>query len=109
MNELNNLNGMVVIVAGGSTPYCLSVCVARKLVEAEDIFTFELVSADGDCLPAFSASSHLDVHIQCGLTRQYSLCKDPAESDRHPIGVLNDTVFSMIRIRAAAQSPFMSR
>lgn len=67
-----------------------SVRVARKSQEAVDICTFELVSADGGPLPAFSAGSHIDVHIPNGMTRQYSLCNDPTESDRYIIGVLKD-------------------
>jgi vanillate O-demethylase ferredoxin subunit len=64
--------------------------VASKSVEALDICTFELVSADGTPLPAFSAGSHVDVQLPNGLTRQYSLCNDPAESHRYLIGVLKD-------------------
>jgi vanillate O-demethylase ferredoxin subunit len=64
--------------------------VTRKHIEAEDICTFELASADGTPLPSFSAGSHVDVQIPGGLTRQYSLCNDPAESHRYLIGVLRD-------------------
>src|SRR5258706_3747739 len=70
----------------------LRVRVARKATAAVDICTFELVSADDGSLPAFSAGSHLDVHLPNGLTRQYSLCNDPAESHRYLIGVLRDSV-----------------
>jgi vanillate O-demethylase ferredoxin subunit len=68
----------------------LSVRVARKQIEALDICSFELVHADGHPLPAFSAGSHIDVHLPNGLTRQYSLCNDPRESHRYQIGVLRD-------------------
>jgi vanillate O-demethylase ferredoxin subunit len=68
----------------------LNVRVARKATEATDVCTFELVSTDGSLLPAFSAGSHVDVHLPNGLTRQYSLCNDPAESHRYLIGVLKD-------------------
>jgi vanillate monooxygenase ferredoxin subunit len=68
----------------------LNVRVARKADEAQDICTFELVHADGKALPAFSAGSHVDVHLPNGLTRQYSLCNDPGESHRYLIGVLHD-------------------
>jgi vanillate O-demethylase ferredoxin subunit len=73
-----------------NAPSALSVRVTRKAVEAEDICTFELTSADGNPLPAFSAGSHIDVQLPGGLTRQYSLCNDPAESHRYLIGVLRD-------------------
>ena len=68
----------------------LSVRVARKAQEATDICTFELVAVDGGALPAFSAGSHVDVQLPGGLTRQYSLCNDSAESHRYLIGVLLD-------------------
>ena len=68
----------------------LTVRVARKSVEAVDICTFELVDVNGHPLPAFSAGSHVDVNLPNGLTRQYSLCNDPAESHRYLIGVLRD-------------------
>lgn len=68
----------------------LKVRVARKSVEAVDICAFELVSVDGTSLPAFSAGSHVDVHLPGGITRQYSLCNDPAEGHRYMIGVLKD-------------------
>jgi vanillate O-demethylase ferredoxin subunit len=68
----------------------LKVRVAAKTVEAVDICSFELVEAGGRALPSFSAGSHVDVVIGDGLTRQYSLCNDPAESHRYQIAVLRD-------------------
>jgi len=73
-------------VSGG----LLSVRVARKSIEAEDICSLELVSADGTPLPAFAAGSHIDVQLPGGPTRQYSLCNDPAETHRYLIAVLRD-------------------
>ena len=68
----------------------LTVRVARKAAEAVDICTYELVDVNGASLPAFSAGSHIDVHLPNGFTRQYSLCNDPTESHRYLIGVLRD-------------------
>ena len=68
----------------------LRVRVARKSLEALDICSFELVPLDGRELPAFSAGSHVDVHLPNGMTRQYSLCNDAAESHRYLICVLKD-------------------
>lgn len=68
----------------------LHVRVARKVPEAEGICSFELVAAERQALPAFSAGSHIDVHLPGGLTRQYSLCNDPKESHRYVIAVLNE-------------------
>lgn len=68
----------------------ITVKVARKTQEALDICSFELVAADGARLPAFSAGSHIDVHIDERLVRQYSLCNCDSQSDRYVIGVLRD-------------------
>lgn len=68
----------------------LQVRVVRKATEAVDISTFEFVNVDARPLPAFSAGSHIDVHLPNGLTRQYSLCNDPSEGHRYLIGVLRD-------------------
>ena len=46
--------------------------------------TFELVNVDERPLPAFSAGSHIDVHLPSGLTRQYSLCNDPTRGPPLP-------------------------
>lgn len=54
----------------------LRVRVARKILEAKDICSYELVSAEGDGvpLPSFTAGAHIDVHVKEGIIRQYSLC-----------------------------------
>jgi vanillate O-demethylase ferredoxin subunit len=65
----------------------LELRVARKTLEAEGIAGFELVSASGGELPAFSAGAHLDVHLPGGLVRQYSLCNAPEERHRYCIAV----------------------
>lgn len=68
----------------------LEVRVTRKSIEAEGICSFELAAEDGGVLPAFSAGSHIDVHIPGAIVRQYSLFNSPAEKDRYLIGVLLD-------------------
>jgi vanillate monooxygenase ferredoxin subunit len=68
----------------------LRVRVGRKTSEAVDIATLELINVDDRPLPAFSAGSHIDVHLPNGLTRQYSLCNAPSEGHRYLIGVLRD-------------------
>lgn len=68
----------------------LSVKVASKRVEAIDVVSLELVSADGQALPVFTAGAHIDVYVPGGLIRQYSLLNDCTESSRYLIGVLRD-------------------
>lgn len=64
--------------------------VRRIAVEAQDICSFELVDAEGQTLPSFSAGSHVDVHLDGGLVRQYSLCNDPRETHRYLLAVLRE-------------------
>ncbi|MDM0084720.1 cytochrome P450/oxidoreductase [Variovorax sp. J31P179] len=56
---------------------------------AEGIVRLRLASPDGRPMPRWTPGSHLD--IECGspdLTRQYSLCGDPAHADTLEIAVL---------------------
>ncbi|SAL00536.1 ferredoxin-NADPH reductase [Caballeronia calidae] len=57
---------------------------------AENINAFEFVSLDGNALPAFSAGSHVDVHLPGATIRQYSLCNSPNERHRYVVAVLRD-------------------
>jgi vanillate O-demethylase ferredoxin subunit len=68
----------------------ISLMVSRKRVEAEGVYSFELVNTDNANLPPFSAGSHIAVEIAPGLVRQYSLCNSPAERHRYLIGVLRE-------------------
>lgn len=67
-----------------------TVRVRAIVYEAEGIASFELRDPDGRTLPAFTAGSHIDVHIAPGFVRQYSLCNDPAEHHRYVIAALRE-------------------
>ena len=60
--------------------------------EAKDVSLFEFMPLHGQKLKAFSAGSHIDIHLPNGLIRQYSLCNSPLENDRYVIGVKRDAV-----------------
>jgi vanillate O-demethylase ferredoxin subunit len=68
----------------------IAVRVANKVCEAESICSYELVSLDGAPLPPFEAGAHVDVHLDGGVVRQYSLCNAPGETHRYQIAVLRD-------------------
>lgn len=68
----------------------IDVVVTSKCREAEGIYSFELSAVDHGSLPAFSAGSHVDVHLPNGLVRQYSLCNHPEEHHCYRLGVLLD-------------------
>jgi ferredoxin-NADP reductase len=65
--------------------------VERVTQVAEDIVRLRLVSPDGLPLPRWTPGSHID--IECGspdVTRQYSLCGDPAEANVLEVAVLRE-------------------
>lgn len=68
----------------------LTLKIAARRDEAEDIVGLELVHPEGQPLPAFEAGAHIDLHLPGGLLRQYSLCNAPHERHRYQLGVLRD-------------------
>ena len=65
--------------------------VAAVRREATDVVSLELLGLDGE-LPAFEAGAHVEVGLPGGVTRQYSLCNDPAERHRYVVAVLKEAV-----------------
>lgn len=61
--------------------------VSRKEIIARDVYLFELRDPDGAQLPTFDAGSHIALQVPSGAMRQYSLCNDPAETNRYLIAV----------------------
>lgn len=57
----------------------LDVFVRRVRLEADGIKLFQIGSLSGAPLPEFTAGSHIEVQIDAGMSRQYSLCSDPNE------------------------------
>lgn len=57
---------------------------------AEGIRRFEFHAADGGDLPAFTAGSHIDLHLPNGLVRNYSLVNSQSERHRYVIAVSRD-------------------
>jgi vanillate O-demethylase ferredoxin subunit len=55
--------------------------------EAADIKSFELVSAHGQPLPPFTAGAHIEIWLDGGLVRHYSLCNAPGTGDAYVIAV----------------------
>lgn len=62
--------------------------VARKLREADDIYSFELVPKNAQKLPSFSAGSHIDVRVRGDFVRQYSLFTRSQDNAPYQIAVL---------------------
>ncbi|WP_112323985.1 Rieske 2Fe-2S domain-containing protein [Oceanibium sediminis] len=70
---------------GGRTAE-LRVQVVDKTVTAEGIVSLRLEAIKGQ-LPTFQPGAHIDVHLQNGMVRQYSLTNGPGETDHYTIGV----------------------
>jgi vanillate O-demethylase ferredoxin subunit len=68
----------------------MRVRVAAIRQEAQGIKSYLLEDASGGKLPPFTAGAHVLVDLPNGITRQYSICNDPAETHRYVIGVLRE-------------------
>ncbi len=68
----------------------LEVEIVARHEQADGIVVLELEQVGGAPLPPFEPGSHVDVTIAPGLVRQYSLCGDPARTDRYRLGILLD-------------------
>ena len=68
----------------------MEVFITEKSPAAEGIARLVLMPVDGQALPTFTAGAHIDLHLDNGLTRQYSLCNPPNQTHQYVIGVLRD-------------------
>ena len=68
----------------------LKVVVSERTEAANGVVTLTLTPADADTLPEWTPGAHIDLHLVDDLTRQYSLCGDPADRATWRIGVLRE-------------------
>jgi len=68
----------------------LNVEVSGTRQVAEDVLEIRLRRADHAELLPWTPGAHIDVHLDNGLVRQYSLCGDPAERNTWTIASLRD-------------------
>ncbi|WP_321817972.1 MULTISPECIES: cytochrome P450/oxidoreductase [unclassified Paraburkholderia] len=67
------------------------VVVERVDVVAQDIVRLRLAASAGGTLPRWAPGAHIDVECgETGLSRQYSLCGDPADTGAFEIAVLRE-------------------
>jgi len=64
--------------------------VHRRTAPADGVVVVDLADPDGQDLPRWEPGAHIDLILNDDLTRQYSLCGDPHDSDVWRIGVLLD-------------------
>ena len=72
-----------------SQTYRLRVLVSEKVSLSNNIIKLKLKSIR-ERLPTFQAGSHIDIKLQNGLIRQYSLTNGPGETDHYCIAVKVD-------------------
>lgn len=68
----------------------MQVRILRKFEVAAAICAFDLTNLDGTPMPAFAAGAHIDIHLQDGIIRQYSLCNRPADRNCYRVAVLRE-------------------
>jgi len=65
----------------------LELKVARRISEAKDVSVLELRDPLGEYLPSFSPGAHIEIRLNNGLIRHYSLLNDSQERDRYVVAV----------------------
>jgi vanillate O-demethylase ferredoxin subunit len=58
--------------------------------ETASVHLFDLRDPDGRALPAFTPGAHVDMKLNGGLVRSYSLIGDPADGSRYLLGIQRD-------------------
>lgn len=77
-----------------TSPQTLTVRVARKVLDAQDIVQLDLVDPHGRDLPPFTAGAHIEVELTgrdgSRVRRPYSLCNAPGDPMCYQIAVLRE-------------------
>ncbi|MFF7375258.1 PDR/VanB family oxidoreductase [Streptomyces massasporeus] len=71
--------------------YEAELVVERKEFAAEGVLALTLRHPLGELLPAWEPGAHVDVVLEPGLERQYSLCGDPADRSAWRVAVLRES------------------
>src|ERR1700722_20430793 len=64
--------------------------VRHRSTPAEGVVVLDLGHPENEDLPRWEPGAHIDLILDDGLTRQYSLCGDPHDSSLWRVGVLLD-------------------
>ena len=70
--------------------YEADLVIARRVQEADGVVSLTLRHPDGAPLPSWEPGAHIDLLLFHSMTRQYSLCGDPADRDSWQIAVLRE-------------------
>ncbi len=75
---------------GGYREVEIELEVVERVESADGVVTLTLAEPTGADLPEWAPGAHIDLLLEPGLVRQYSLCGDTANSKLWQIGVLRD-------------------
>jgi len=67
-----------------------NVVVSTREMGADGVVVLTLTDVDGHPLPTWTPGAHIDLVLSDDLTRQYSLCGNPADNHSWRIGVLRE-------------------
>src|SRR6516165_2360588 len=70
--------------------FTTNLVVTRRHDAADGVVALDLVDAQGGDLPAWEPGAHIDLLLDEGLVRQYSLCGDPRDAKAWRVGILLD-------------------
>jgi ferredoxin-NADP reductase len=70
--------------------FATELIVRRRSTPADGVVVLDLAHPENDDLPRWEPGAHVDLVLDDGLTRQYSLCGDPRDSGVWRVGVLLD-------------------
>ena len=70
--------------------FTIDLVVHRRHAAADGVVALDLADPQGADLPAWEPGAHIDLLLEEGLVRQYSLCGDPADPKTWRVGVLLD-------------------
>nr|WP_256973985.1 PDR/VanB family oxidoreductase [Rhodococcus sp. NCIMB 12038] len=68
----------------------LVLVVHNRRMLTPDIVALELRADDGALLPSWAPGAHVEMNLDNGLSRQYSLCGDPADRQTWTVAVLRE-------------------
>lgn len=71
-----------------NTSVILHLQVAQKILASSAVMVLDLTRTDGAELPDWTPGAHIDILLEGGLIRHYSLCGDPGDRTSYRIGVL---------------------
>lgn len=64
--------------------------ITERRDEADGVISLSLEPTIGTELPAWTSGAHIDLFLENGLVRQYSLCSDPDDRGRWRLGILRE-------------------